>query len=253
MYLDLESKARTNGEFQHGLASRFKELDRLFALASRNPSYQGKHQEALMDFIQYCNFNLVFLTSHFWPRYPKDEPLSYGDFPFAWQMFEFQIGGFRVFRGSRQISKSTSFCCRQQLNARFIPGFKSIYIVPRTQQLETYCNKMREIERAMVGFSPKHKADLRKNLGLKEFANGSTIEMVYVLTTASPVRGKSADELLYDEVQDFDPDLEIEVAQIQSASPQPSTIYAGTSQDTNTMLEKKWTESSQGLWVTRCG
>jgi hypothetical protein len=41
------------------------------------------------------------------------------------------------------------------------------------------------------------------------------------------VRGKSADEILYDEVQDFDPDLELEVAQIQSASPIPAAFSDG--------------------------
>ncbi len=127
-----------------------------------------------------------------------------------------------------------------------------MYIVPRNQQLQTYSGKMREIEHAMEGFTRKRNFDLRKNLAYKEFHNGSTIEMAYVLSSASPVRGKSADEILYDETQDFDPDLEIEVSQIQSASPMPVTIYAGTSLDTNTMLEKKWSESSQGLWVTRC-
>jgi len=31
----------------------------------------------------------------------------------------------------------------------------------------------------------------------------------------------------------------------------PITIYAGTSLTTDTLLEKKWSESSQGLWITR--
>src|SRR5207247_8744229 len=102
--------------------------------------------------------------------------------------------------------------------------------------------KVREIEQDIRSLNSRRRPDLRKNLGYKEFANGSTIDMVHVLTTASPVRGKSAQEILYDEVQDFDPDLELEVAQIQSASPQPVTIYAGTSLTTDTMLEKKWLE-----------
>jgi len=51
----------------------------------------------------------------------------------------------------------------------------------------------------MVGFVKKNGPDLRKNLGYKEFSNGSTIELAYVLTTASNIRGKSADELLFDE------------------------------------------------------
>jgi hypothetical protein len=252
MYLDLEFESRTNGEFQSSLQKQLKNLAHFNKLATANQSFVPRYQQALMDFATFCNFNLVFLTPYFWPRYPKDEPLNFADFPFAFQMFEFQMGGFMVFRGSRQIAKSTSFCCRQQLNARFLPGFKSLYLAPRNQQLETYQNKMREIEHAMSGFNKKRDPDLRKNLGYKEFLNGSTIEMVYVLTTASPVRGKSADELLYDETQDFDPDLEIEVAEIQSASPFPVTIYAGTSLDTNTMLEKKWSDSSQGLWLMKC-
>ncbi len=252
MFLDLEYESRTNGEFQHGLKQRSQRMGTFQRLAKENPSYVPRFQEALMEFIKYCHFNLVFLTPTFWPRYPKDEPLSFADYPFAFQMFEFQVGGFLVFRGSRQITKSTSFCCRQQLNSRFIPGYKTLYIVPMNQQLQTYQNKMREIEHAMVGFNKKRDPDLRKNLGYKEFPNGSSIEMAYVLSSASAVRGKSADELLYDEAQNFDSDLEIEVAQIQSASPLPVTIYAGTSLDTNTMLEKKWNESSQGLWHIKC-
>ena len=66
------------------------------------------------------------------------------------------------------------------------------------------------------------------------------------------VRQPLLGELLFDEAQDFDPDLEIEVTQIQAASPMPVTIFAGTSLTTDTLLEKKWSESSQGLWVTRC-
>src|SRR6266702_3748505 len=252
MYLDLYHESRTNGEFRHRLHQLLREVERHYALAQRNSVHLTRYQEALSEFVRFCNFNSVFLTPHFWPRYPRDEPLNFANFPFAWPMFAVQLGGFMVFRGSRQISKSTSFCCRQQLNARFIPGFRSMYIVPRNQQLQTYCSKMREIEHAMEGFTRKRNFDLRRNLAYKEFPNGSTIEMAYVLSSASPVRGKSADEILYDENEDFDPDLEIEVSQIQSASPMPVTIYAGTSLTTDTMLEKKWSESSQGLWVTRC-
>ncbi len=66
--------------------------------------------------------------------------------------------------------------------------------------------------------------------------------MTYVLTHASSIRGKSTDELLFDEAQDFDPELEIEVAQTQAASANPITIYAGTSLTTDTLLEKKWND-----------
>src|SRR5216684_833934 len=73
--------------------------------------------------------------------------------------------------------------------------------------------------------------------------------------TPSPLsvrRPRRTVTLLFDEAQDFDPDLEIEVTQTQSASQFPITIYAGTSLTTDTLLEKKWSESSQGLWITKC-
>ena len=242
MPLDLEHEVRTNEVFRHGLQQRIRRWSELESVALENESRSEESRAALWDLVKYCKLNLAFLTPYFWPRYPKNKPLSFAGFPFAFQMFEVQAGGFMVFRGSRQIAKSTSFCCRQQLLARILPGFKSLYVVPRNQQLKTYQNKMREVEKAMVDFEIRDDSRLRKNLGYKEFANGSTIEMTYVLTHASSIRGKSTDELLFDEAQDFDPELEIEVAQTQAASANPITIYAGTSLTTDTLLEKKWND-----------
>jgi len=53
--------------------------------------------------------------------------------------------------------------------------------------------------------------------------------------------------------QDFDPDLEIEVQMMQSASPTPMTMYTGTSLTTDTFLEAKYLDSSKALWVMKCG
>jgi phage terminase large subunit GpA-like protein len=100
-------------------------------------------------------------------------------------------------------------------------------------------------------FYQKNK-DLRQNLAYKEYANGSVVEMAYVLTSAAGIRGKSTDELLFDEYQNFDPELEVEVSQTQSASEMPITIYAGTSLTTDSALEARWNESSQGSWVMKC-
>lgn len=249
MYFDLEYKARTDGEFQHGLRQR---IDRV-GVAEQLKDRRGKlepFQNAVRDLISYCNWNMSFLAPFYWPRFQGGGPLSFSDYPFAVQMFNLQIGGFTVIRGSRQIGKSTSFCVRQMLNTRVFNGFRTMYIVPRIQQLNTYATRMREMEKCSRLNPPK--SDFRNNLTLKEMPNSSSMEMVYVLTNASPVRGKTADELLFDEIQDFDPDLEIEVSQIQSASKMPITIYAGTSLTTDTMLESKWSESSQGVWVTKC-
>jgi len=145
---------------------------------------------------------------------------------------------------------STSFAVRQLLLARLFPGFSSLYISPRSQQLETYANRLQELVRAQMDYKPDYK--LRQNLHLKEFSNGSKIELAYVLTSAANVRSKSCDEMLIDESQDFDPDLEIEVEQVQQASEYPVTFFAGTSLTTDTFLEKKYGESSAAVWAMPC-
>lgn len=250
MYRDLDYTIRSDPAFRQGLEERMAALQR--HQTSKAPAEVDAYHQVLADAIKYCNLNLAFLVPCFWPAYPRGKPLTFRDYPYAIQLFEFVPGGSTVVRGSRQIGKSTALCCRQQLNARIIPGYRSIYISPMRQQLTTYANRMREMENAMVGFTGKRNPDLRKNLLFKEFANGSSIELAYCLTSASPIRGKSTDEILLDEAQDFDPDLELEVLQTQAASPCPNTTYTGTSLTTDTLLEKKWLESSQALWVTRC-
>lgn len=251
MFLDLEYRTRTDGEFRIELERRRKRLEELDRLSARDSAQVGAFHEALEQYLELCQFNLANLAPYFWPAYPKDRPLFFADYPFAYQMFNLQLGGFSVFRGSRQISKTTSFACRQSMMARMFRGFKSLYIVPRSDQLATYQNRFREIEQA----SRFHRRDtqLRQNLGYKEFSNGSIIEMVRVQTTAAGIRGKSTDEILYDEYQNFDPDLELEVAQTQAASEFKITTYAGTSLTTDSALEQNWNESSQGSWVIKCG
>ena len=203
-----------------------------------------------MNFIRDCKFNMAPLTPLYFPLYPKDRPLSYANYPFAFQMFNVQVGGFTVIKGSRQISKSTTFCIRQTLLCRLFTGFSSLYICPRRQYLNTYANRLREVERSYIHYEESSK--FRQNLYFKEYPNRSRMELIYVLSTAANARSKTADEILWDEVQDMDPDLELEIAQVQSSSETPISVFAGTSLTTETMLEAKWELSSQGYWVMRC-
>lgn len=250
MYLDLELKVRTDGQFRHKLTTLTQAFEAASQKISQHSKYAQVASEKLMDVFRLCQHNTYFLVGYYFPKFPRDKPLSFADYPFVSAMLNFQIGGFTVLRGSRQIAKTTGLSVRQILNANLIPGFKSLYITPRSQQLNTYKNKLREAERAFRFYQEDHK--LRKNLGFKEFGNKSTIELIHVLSEAGGARGKSTDELLFDEYQDFDGDLETEVEQCQSASPIPITIYSGTSLTTETALEGKFLKSSQGYYSVRC-
>jgi hypothetical protein len=94
----------------------------------------------------------------------------------------------------------------------------------------------------------KKRHDLRQNLFLKEYPNGSKIELVRALTSAAHIRGKSTDEVLYDEYQLFDPDLEAEIDQTMKASDARIRIYAGTSTTVDSPLEDRFQNASQGCW-----
>ena len=249
-YLDFEYQLRTDKKFNWEVWKHIKKMEQMEELSQQNSQYLNAYHDALFGVLKACHFNLTLMTKYFWPRYPKDKPLGYANYPFAWHMFDVKIGGYSVFRGSRQISKTTSFACRQFMLAKLFPAFKSLYITPRYDQLQTYQNKFREMEKANRFY--RRDTNLRQNLGYKEFHNGSIVEMAYVLTSAAGIRGKSTDELLIDETQNFDPDLELEVMQTQSASTMPITIYSGTSISTDSMLEHKWNESSQGSWFMYC-
>jgi len=250
MFFDLENRLRTDGQFRHELRRRQDRLARLDQLLLRHPGQRAQYHEALKDLLEFCRFNFALLTPYFWPAYPKSKPLLYSNYPFAFQMFNLQLGGFTVIRGSRQISKSTALACRQQMIARLVRGFRSLYIAPRHEQLQTYQNKYRELEKANRFF--QRNTHLRQNLGYKEHDNGSIIEMASVLTSAAGIRGKSTDELLMDEYSHFDPELELEVLQTQSASEMKITVYAGTSLTSDSALEARWCESSQASWMMKC-
>lgn len=250
-YLDIELKARTDGQFRSRLQGFSSELERLEPLALRHEKFAIQYQDTLLKFLEFCQFNLALLTPYYFPRYPKDQPLNFKEYPFSFALFNFEIGSSTTVRGSRQISKSTALGARQLLNAKFIPGFSSMYLTPRSDQLATYANKLREMERAERFWHAD--SSLRKNLCYKEFPNGSKIELFSVNTTAAGIRGKSSDEICIDEAQGFDSDLETEVAEVRAASQINIQFYSGTSLTTDTYLEHKYATSSAASWIMKCG
>jgi hypothetical protein len=250
MYFDLEYTSRTNGEFKHKLVTLAREYQDLSDKAMTRGVFIKPAQDKLREFLRHCKFNPAFLLPHYYPKYPRTDPMSLRDFPFAFHLMSLNIGGFTVVRGSRQIAKSTTFCARQRLNAHIIPKFKSMYIAPKSTQVDTYADRFKELEAAFR--YKKINSHYRQNLKLKEYPNGSGIKMFNVDTQVSNVRGNTADEMLYDEYQDFDPTFQPELDEIQSGSLMPVTIFAGTSLTTDSALEARYMESSQGVWMIPC-
>lgn len=142
---------------------------------------------------------------------------------------------------------SVSLAVRQRLHAHMFSGFTSMYAAPHSEPLSTYCRKFLDIERSFRFPGPVGDK-FKQNLQYKEYANGAKVEMVRVQTSSVSIRGKSFSEILLDEAQLFDPGLETEILEVLSDSNIKSILYAGTSTNTESLLEARYQEGTQGVW-----
>jgi len=249
MYIDLNWEVKTNAEFRYKLKALTDDIKRLEKETEGDPHGSDKIASRIIDIYRLCKYNAGLLVPYFFPQYPYDKPLSCTARPYSFAMFHMQIGGFLSIRAGRQIGKSTSLSARQLMYAHIMRKRRSMYIVPHQSFLDTYANRVREMERAFR-FYQVHK-DYRQNLKYKEYPNESVIQMVKCLTDTQEARSKTTDEALFDECQLLDPDFLPDIEQCQKASRMPTTIYAGTSTITDSLLETKFLESSQSAWLIR--
>lgn len=204
---------------------------------------------ALKLAIEACQYNMGFLLPWFFPHFGgPGAPMTLSRRPFAFPMFSQLPRGYLVLKGSRQVSKSTNLSARQLIMTQLMQ-WASIYIAPHPDHIRTYATKLRDMERCFR-YSLTSKG-FRNNLQFKEFKTGSRIELHRVLTDAGHMRGKTCDELLYDEYQLFDIRLEAEIRQLQRNTKNPVTIYSGTSTTIDSPLENRFQASSGGVWMLR--
>ena len=126
-----------------------------------------------------------------------------------------------------------------------------MYVAPHPSFLDTYANRLQELERAFR--FPVNGNKFRQNLKYKEYPNGAVTQLVKCLSDASDARSKTSDCTYLDECQLLDANLLPDIEQCQKASKMPMTVYAGTSTTTDSLLEITYQESSRGAWHIHCG
>ena len=131
--------------------------------------------------------------------------------------------------------------------SELIPRFNSVYVAPHTEPLKTFARKYDEISRGFR-FPVADAQQFKQNMFYRKYPNESTVEMARVQTSATPVRGKSGDELDIDECQLMDPNLEQEVLEVLNDSDIKSALYTGTSTTFDTLLEMRYQEGAQATW-----
>jgi hypothetical protein len=250
MYLDIPWELKSNPAFARQIESITSDLANLEELVESYPQHRPRLDVKMTELIQACDYNMGLLVPYYFPQYPKENPMSLFDRPYSFAIFNFQIGGFTVIRASRQIGKSSTIGAREKILCDLLPAYRTLYIAPHQENIDTYANRLKEMDRAFR--FPTLNAKFRQNLGYKEYANGSVMELIRVLASSQDARGKTADTLIYDEYQHFDASLEADIQQCQTSSDMPQTIYSGTSITIDTALEDRWLQSSQGTWHIFC-
>lgn len=140
---------------------------------------------------------------------------------------------------------STAMAGRQLINSNIMPDYASLYVVPYHDHQKTYARKLEQMEKYFRNSSGK------QNMYNKKFKTGSTIDIIYCLTSAVKSRGKTVSDLLIDECQSMDPDIIPELTFVQTDAETPVTIFAGTALTVDTLLEQKWQDSSMGCWMVK--
>lgn len=211
---------------------------------------------AINHIIKSCGGNFSLLTPFFYPKFLLDEnnrwqALSLLRRPFLLDCLMMEPDTSLVLRGSRQIGKTVALVARMRISQILMPGHRTMYVAPLTEHIRTLANKYREMER---GFRyPVMDPMLKKNMYFKEYPENGFLQILRILTSAGDARGKTIDDLIFDEFQDFDAGLLSDVEQVQRASRFRTTIYSGTSKTIDTALEVAFQDSSQGYFFVRSG
>lgn len=246
-HFDLARRLREDEEFKVNLQAGFDSMADVEPDRYKKPrQYADAQNRVMLDVWEKCGCNMSLLMPFFYPRYPKNRPMDMMERPFNMILLYTLVYHLTVLRGSRQIGKSVSMGTGQRLEANLIDNLRSMYIAPHADPLKTYARKFRELEKAFR--CPKIPSKYKQNDYYKEYPNGSTIDLRKVQTTATTVRGVTADVLRGDEMQIFDPSLEVEMLEILNDSEIKSVMYAGTSTTLDTLLEVRYQEGTQGVW-----
>lgn len=158
-----------------------------------------------------------------------------------------------VLKTGRQVSKTTTLAVRSLLMSAIISHNSILYAAPLAEQTRRYSNLY---VKPILQESPiKHflqGSDTRDSVFMKFFSNGSKLLFTYAFLSADRVRGISAHGVLFDEVQDLDPNHIPVILECLSASPWRWQIYVGTPKTLDNTMELLWSKSSMAEWVIKC-
>lgn len=180
----------------------------------------------------------------------KGLPLNLSDRPYLADIYN---GGHPrvLLLGGRQIEKSTTICATSLLNTLGYPGFKSLYIAPLQEQCESISkNQYSDManESPLVSMCMLRPSSVME----KRFVNGSNQGFAYAQYDADRTRSKTADMLIFDEIQDMGLEIFPIILQVIQHSRYQKLFYAGTSKLVTSPTHFFWEKSTKYEWIIKC-
>lgn len=160
-----------------------------------------------------------------------------------------------VMKAGRQIGKSVSLAGRTVTKSVLRKYFNSLYVAPFQIQAKRFSSAYLDAFIASPIIKRHFKRrDTVNNVFEKGFTTGSTSYLSYAQTEhdADRIRGISADQVTFDEVQDISKDAIAPIIEVMGASKHKLKIFAGTSKSTANTLERLWLTSNQMEWAIKC-
>lgn len=168
----------------------------------------------------------------------------------------------QIWHTARQVEKSTTQSAKSIVLGICNTAFKTLYVAPRFDQVSVFSNQrfrpMAEDSEAMMeeGLIKPRSSKHLWQVGQKEFMNRSFFNFRSCYMTADGCRGISAHHLMIDEIQDIISDNIPVLEECQSHYGWETGLrfrsYAGTPKTNNNALTRRYRQSAQFEWMTRC-
>jgi hypothetical protein len=154
----------------------------------------------------------------------------------------------------RQVEKSTTLAGHMLSRVLLIPYFQALYVAPSSEQAKVFAHQKLEpfIKNSKLISTQFVSTKLVNRVFEKEFTNGSRIMLGYAFLNADRIRGKSADALYLDEIQDMLADNIPVIEETMSHSHYGYKLYAGTPKHKQSTIEYYWNKSTQTEWAVKC-
>lgn len=183
----------------------------------------------------------------------KGEPVTMEEyFPFK-VMFERRIPIKFLLKTGRQCGKTTTLALLILLRALVINNLNILTVYPLYESVCRFSkNYIYELIKRSEVLSKMQDRDTVNNILQREFVNGSRMFFSYAFFDVVRTLGISADNLFFDEIQDFDPTFIPIITETLSASKYGYIGYCGTARSYENTIESLWKDSSMGEFFIPC-